>query len=105
MNNNSDNVIMLSLAKSASGTNLTEATHILFVEPIDANCDEVRAIEAQAIGRACRLGQKNNIKVIRILTKDTIEEQIYKTYKSSQEKKEITNDSQGSQSTSIEIEV
>ena len=105
MNNNSDNVIMLSLAKSASGTNLTEATHILFVEPIDGNCDEVRAIEAQAIGRACRLGQKNNIKVIRILTKDTIEEQIYKTYKSSQEKKEITNDSQGSQSTSIEIEV
>ena len=105
MNNNSDNVIMLSLAKSASGTNLTEATHILFVEPIDGNCDEVRAIEAQAIGRACRIGQKNNIKVIRILTKDTIEEQIYKTYKSSQEKKEITNESHVSPSTNIEIEV
>lgn len=70
-------VIMLSLSNSASGTNLTEATHIIFVEPINTTNDEVRAIEGQAIGRACRLGQTNKVKVIRILTKDTIEENIY----------------------------
>jgi len=70
-------VIMLSLKNGASGTNLTEATHIIFVEPIDAPKEEVKLIEAQAIGRACRIGQKNNVKLIRILIKDTIEEEIY----------------------------
>jgi SNF2 family DNA or RNA helicase len=70
-------VIMLSLSNSASGTNLTEATHIIFVEPINSKHEEVKAVEAQAIGRACRLGQKNKIKVIRILTQNTVEEEIY----------------------------
>ena len=60
-------VIMLSLSNSASGTNLTEATHIIFVEPINSNTDEMKAIEGQAIGRACRLGQENKVKVMRIL--------------------------------------
>ena len=72
-------VIMLSLKNSASGTNLTEATHIFFVEPINACIDEVRAIEGQAIGRACRLEQKKQVELYRILVKDTIEEEIYKT--------------------------
>jgi SNF2 family DNA or RNA helicase len=70
-------VLMLSLKNGASGTNLTEATHIIFVEPIDAPKDEVKLIEAQAIGRAYRIGQKNSIKLIRILIKDTIEEEIF----------------------------
>lgn len=77
-NSGEDNkVIMLSLSNSASGTNLTEATHVIFVEPINSKFDEVKAIEGQAIGRACRLGQKNKVKVIRILTKNTIEEDIF----------------------------
>ena len=79
-NNNEDNVIMLSLEKSASGTNLTEATHIIFVEPIDQSEDEVRAIESQAIARACRIGQEKKVKVIRILTKNTIEEEIFNKF-------------------------
>jgi DNA repair protein RAD5 len=79
-NNGQDNkVIMLSLKNAASGTNLTEATHIFFIEPINAQSDECNAIESQAIGRACRIGQKNKIKVIRILIQDSIEETIYKT--------------------------
>ena len=77
MDNDEDNVIMLSLEKSASGTNLTEATHIMFVEPIDSSIEQVKAIESQAIARACRLGQDHKVKLIRILTKDTIEEEIY----------------------------
>jgi SNF2 family DNA or RNA helicase len=73
-------VILLSLKNSASGTNLTEATHIFFVEPINGPSLESKSIEGQAIGRACRLGQKNTIKVIRVLTRNTIEEDIYNKY-------------------------
>jgi SNF2 family DNA or RNA helicase len=72
-------VIMLSLENCASGTNLTEATHIFFVEPINASKEEVQAIEGQAIGRACRLGQKQKVEIFRVLIKDTIEEEIYNT--------------------------
>jgi SNF2 family DNA or RNA helicase len=75
-------IIMLSLKNSASGTNLTEATHIFFVEPINSRIEEVEAIEGQAIGRACRLGQKQKVDIYRILIKNTIEEDIYnKIYK------------------------
>lgn len=79
MGGNDNSVILLSLEKSASGTNLTEATHIIIVEPIDASKEEIKAIEGQAIGRAVRIGQKQIIKVIRILCKNTIEEEIYNT--------------------------
>ncbi len=72
-----NSVILLSLEHSASGTNLTEASHIIIVEPIDNTKENIKAIEGQAIGRAVRLGQKNVIKIIRILCKDTIEEEIY----------------------------
>ena len=76
----SDNkVIMLSLKNAASGTNLTEATHIFFVEPINASREESRAIESQAIARACRVGQKQKIMLMRILIEQTIEEEIYRT--------------------------
>lgn len=78
-NTGSDNkVIMLSLKNAASGTNLTEATHIFFVEPINASKDEIKAIEGQAIARACRLGQKQEIILTRILIENTIEEEIYR---------------------------
>ena len=70
-------VILLSLENSASGTNLTEASHIIIVEPIDNSKENIKAIEGQAIGRAVRLGQKNVIKIMRILCKNTIEEEIY----------------------------
>jgi E3 ubiquitin-protein ligase SHPRH len=71
-------VIMLSLKNAASGTNLTEATHIFFVEPINASTDETRAIEGQAIARACRIGQKQHVILTRILIENTIEEDIYR---------------------------
>jgi hypothetical protein len=60
-----------------SGTNLTEATHIFFVEPIDNTKENIIAIEGQAIGRAVRLGQKQKTEIIRILCKNTIEDEIY----------------------------
>jgi len=75
---NENKVIMLSLKNAASGTNLIEATHIFFVEPISDNPYKCKAIESQAIARACRIGQKNQIMLIRILIENTIEEIIYK---------------------------
>lgn len=78
-NDGTDNkVIMLSLKNAASGTNLTEATHIFFVEPINASKEETRAIECQAIARACRVGQKQKIMLMRILIENSIEEDIYR---------------------------
>jgi DNA repair protein RAD5 len=71
-------VIMLSLKNAASGTNLTETTHIIFVEPINASKEESRVLESQAIARACRIGQKRKIILIRILIDNTIEEEIYR---------------------------
>lgn len=73
-------VIMLSLKNAASGTNLTEATHIFFVEPINAVREESKAIEGQAIARACRVGQKRKIMLMRILISNSIEEDIYRNY-------------------------
>jgi SNF2 family DNA or RNA helicase len=75
---NDNKVIMLSLKNAASGTNLTEATHIFFVEPINASREESRAIEGQAIARACRVGQKQKIMLMRVLIEKTIEEEIYR---------------------------
>ena len=78
-NKGDDNkVIMLSLRNAASGTNLTEATHIFFVEPINASKEECKTIECQAIARACRVGQKQQITLIRILIEGTIEEDLYR---------------------------
>jgi SNF2 family DNA or RNA helicase len=73
-------VIMLSLKNAASGTNLTEATHIFFVEPINSDREESIAIESQAIARACRVGQKKQVLLTRILIENTIEEDIYKNH-------------------------
>lgn len=70
-------VILLSLKNSASGTNLTEASHIFFIEPINEKKEVCKAIEGQAIARACRIGQEQKIKLYRLLIKDTIEEEIY----------------------------
>jgi SNF2 family DNA or RNA helicase len=73
-------VILLSLKNAASGTNLTEATHIFFIEPINAKKEICRAIEGQAIARACRIGQQQKITLFRLLVKDTVEEEIYNKY-------------------------
>ena len=85
-NGNPNRVIMLSLKNTASGITLTEATHIFFVEPIDKPENERMNIELQAIGRVCRIGQKEKTKIIRILTKDTVEEEIFNNkFKSQQD--------------------
>mgnify|MGYP003345159328 CR=1 FL=1 len=57
-------VIMLSSETSNSGSNLTEANHIVFIDALFDDAEHVKATEAQAIGRAVRLGQKLPVKVL-----------------------------------------
>jgi DNA repair protein RAD5 len=70
-------VIMLSTENAASGTNLTEATHIIFMEPIKGSIEQVKSVEDQAIGRAVRLGQENQVHVYKLIIKNTVEEDVY----------------------------
>jgi len=77
---NGDNkikVIMLSSDSTAAGTNLTKASQVIFIEPIYGTYKFRKDQEKQAIGRAHRLGQKSNIKIVRFLIKDTVEETIH----------------------------
>ena len=70
-------VIMLSSETSNSGSNLTEANHIIFVDVLYGDAEHVKATEAQAIGRAVRLGQKLPVKVVRFITRGTIEDEYF----------------------------
>lgn len=70
-------VIMLSSEQSASGTNLTKASKVILLEPIYGEYKYRKDQEKQAIGRAHRMGQMNTVTVIRLLIKDSIEDEIH----------------------------
>jgi SNF2 family DNA or RNA helicase len=80
--NSEDNikVIMLSSETSASGSNLSNAEEVILLDPAYGDKQIRLNIERQAIGRVVRLGNKHKeIKVIRLIMKNTIEEDIYKS--------------------------
>lgn len=70
-------VIMLSSGSTAAGTNLTKASQVVFIDPIYGAYKFRKDQERQAVGRAHRLGQKSQIKIVRFIIKDSIEEEIY----------------------------
>jgi len=70
-------VILLSLESAASGSNLIEATHVILMDPVKGTKEEALATESQAIGRAHRQGQTNQITIVRFVVKNTVE---YTTY-------------------------
>lgn len=73
-------VIMLSSDSTVSGSNLNNAEEVIFLDPVYGDKQHRLNTEKQAIGRVIRLGNKHKIiNVIRILIKDTIEEDIYKS--------------------------
>lgn len=84
-------VIMLSSEKSASGTNLTKASQVVLLDPIYGDYKYRKGQEKQAIGRAHRLGQKNIIKVVRFIIRESVEEEIYKMNQE-EDKKYISNE-------------
>jgi len=64
-------VFLISLKAGGTGLNLTEAEYVFLVDPWWNP-----AVENQAIDRAYRIGQKNKVIAIRLITPNTIEEKI-----------------------------
>ncbi|KAJ5090486.1 hypothetical protein N7532_009170 [Penicillium argentinense] len=66
---NDTNVLLMTLGTGAVGLNLVSASCIYLLEP-----QWNPSIEAQAIGRALRLGQASQVKIVRYLMQGTVEE-------------------------------
>jgi SNF2 family DNA or RNA helicase len=72
-------IIMLSSDSTVSGSNLNNAEEVIFLDPIYGDKQYRINTENQAIGRLRRLGNNfKQIKILRLLIKDTIEEEIFK---------------------------
>jgi len=76
-------VILISLKAGGEGLNLQVANHVFLLDPWWNP-----ACELQAIQRAHRIGQTKEVKAVRFVTKDTIEEKIIAL----QEKKQLVFD-------------
>ena len=77
--NNEYRIIMLSSDSTVSGSNLNNAEEVIFLDPVYGDKQHRLNTENQAIGRVRRLGNKfKEIKVLRLLIKDSIEEEIFK---------------------------
>ena len=74
-------VFLVSLKAGGTGLNLTGADMVIHYDPWWNP-----AVEEQATDRAYRIGQKNSVQVIKLITKGTIEEKIYQLQ---QKKKEM----------------
>ncbi len=66
-------IFLLSLKAGGVGVNLTAADYVVIFDPWWNP-----AVEAQAIGRAHRIGQKRKVIVYKMIVKDTIEEKMLK---------------------------
>ena len=67
------NVFLISLKAGGTGLNLTGADTVIHYDPWWNP-----AVEEQASDRVYRIGQKNKVQIIRLITKDSIEEKILK---------------------------
>ena len=83
-NNGSRDVYLISLKAGGTGLNLVGADMVIHYDPWWNP-----AVEDQATDRVYRIGQKNSVNVVKLITKGTIEEKIYKL----QEKKKNLADS------------
>jgi len=68
-------VIMLSAENANSGANLVVCNHLIIIDVLYDNIEKVKAMESQIIGRVVRLGQQKSTKILRFITKGTIEEE------------------------------
>lgn len=78
-NDESIKVFLISLKAGGLGLNLTKAEYVFLLDPWWNP-----AIEAQAIDRAHRIGQKNKVFTYRFITKNTVEEKILQLQQSKQ---------------------
>ena len=68
--------MLLSSQNSAAGLNLTQATHVIMLD-VASKPELAKVTDSQAVARAHRIGQDKTVHVIRLITKDTVEEQFY----------------------------
>ena len=64
-------VFLMTVRSGAVGINLTAANRVLLYEPVLTD-----AVEHQAVARAVRIGQSREVRVTRLLCRDTIDEPI-----------------------------
>ncbi|KZT67381.1 hypothetical protein DAEQUDRAFT_812927 [Daedalea quercina L-15889] len=78
-NESRERVLLLNVMdESASGANLTSASHAIFLSPLLAPTQEIYdACETQAVGRLRRFGQTRLVHIWRFLSNNTIDEEIY----------------------------
>ncbi|KAK5967039.1 hypothetical protein GCK32_008551, partial [Trichostrongylus colubriformis] len=65
-------ILLMPLRMGANGLNLTEANHIVFMEPITET-----SVLSQAVGRIDRIGQRRTVTVHNFIVIGSIEEEIY----------------------------
>ncbi len=70
-NNEEIQLFLISLKAGGLGLNLTEADYVVILDPWWNP-----AVEAQAVDRAHRMGQKNTVHTYKFITKNTVEEKI-----------------------------
>ncbi|KXJ88851.1 DNA repair protein rad-5 [Microdochium bolleyi] len=66
-------ILLISLRAGGVGLNLTQAKRVFMMDPWWSF-----AVEAQAIDRVHRMGQEDEVKVYRFITKDSVEERMLK---------------------------
>jgi len=70
-------VLLLSLQDSASGTNLTAASHVILFHPMISSSRQASVgCEMQAVGRALRAGQTRPVRIWRFVVAGTAEQRI-----------------------------
>lgn len=82
-NSGEGEIFLISLKAGGTGLNLVGADTVIHYDPWWNP-----AVEEQATDRVYRIGQKNNVHVIKLLTKNTIEEKIFKLQR---KKKELSD--------------
>ncbi|KAL4472296.1 hypothetical protein ABPG72_011657 [Tetrahymena utriculariae] len=68
-------ILIMSIEQAASGINLIEANHVIFMHPIfGVSYEKSRSTYAQCIGRALRVGQSKQVYAKLYCTKNSIEQ-------------------------------
>ncbi|MFT4538339.1 MAG: superfamily II DNA or RNA helicase [Planctomycetota bacterium] len=80
-------VFLISLMAGGSGLNLTAADYVFLLDPWWNP-----AVEAQAIGRAHRMGQRRTVMAYRLIAKDTVEEKVLELQRRKQELADLVLD-------------
>jgi SNF2 family DNA or RNA helicase len=78
-NNSHNRILLMNLRAGGCGLNLTEANHVILIEPYWNNAEE-----QQAISRCYRLGQKKNVNVYKLVIQNSIESWLVRLQNSKQ---------------------